>query len=70
MGSMGVTTGLLITLNGITGDKNKDARLLIREYRQKGIGIVVIENEDLLEMANGIHPSDKIREKYYEIFKI
>ena len=68
--SAGITTGLLITLNGITGNEYKDARLLIREYRQKGIRIVVVENDDLLEIANGIHPSDKIREKFYEIFKI
>lgn len=70
MESTSVTTGILVTPSGVTGDEFRDARLKIRENRQKGRHIVVIENEDLLEIANGIHPSDKIREKYYEIFKI
>lgn len=68
--SAGVTTGILIAPNGITGDEYKDARSLIRENRIKGKHIIVIENEDLIEIANGIHPSDKINEGYYDIFKI
>lgn len=70
MESAGVMTGILITLSNITGNEYKDAKLLIREYRQKRIHIVVMENDDLLEIAKGIHPSDKIKEKFYEIFKI
>lgn len=68
--SVGVTTGILITLNRITGDQYKDAKLLIRERRQKRMHILVLEKDDLFEIAGGVHPSDKIREKFYEIYKI
>ena len=70
MESAGVRTGILITLSRITGNEYKDARLLIRECRQKRMHIVVLENDDLLEIAKGIHPHDKIKEKFYEMYKI
>ena len=68
--SFGIITGVAVTLRGITGNEYRDAKMLIREYRQKGKYIIVLNEGDLAEIADGVDPSDKIRERYYDIFLI
>jgi hypothetical protein len=70
LNSLGKPTSILLTLNGITGNDFRDARLLLRELRQKEQYIIVLNESDLVEIAAGVDPSDKIKEKYHEIFTI
>jgi predicted nucleic acid-binding protein len=66
----GIKVGVFVALNGITGTKHKDAYLKIREYKQREYRIIVLTGEDIEDISNGQNPTDKIKEKYYEIFKI
>jgi dCTP deaminase len=57
-------TGVLVALNGITGDSYSDAVLKIREPRQAGRYILVLERRDLEELADGTSLTDVIERKY------
>lgn len=64
-------TGILLSKEGITGDKNRDAVLLIRENMSKyGRYLIVINEKDLIDIVDGTHPADKLKQKYYAILKI
>jgi len=64
-----IQVGFLISIKGITGNIKKDAILKVREYNRKGFKIIVLDSEDLEGICSGENPTDKFREKYYEIFK-
>lgn len=63
-------TGILIAPNGVSGNERKDAKLKIREKRQRGRYLLVIEREDLLQLADGVHPAEIIERKYNETLLI
>jgi dCTP deaminase len=65
-----VKTGILVAVNGISGNSYRDAQLRRREYRQKGIYIVVIERTDLERVAAGKVMSQVIEERYNELYLI
>lgn len=65
-----VKTGILVAVNGISGDSYRDAQLRRREYRQKGIYIIVIERDDLERVVAGQPISQIIEEKYNELYLI
>lgn len=65
-----VKTGILVAVNGISGDAYRDAQLRRREYRQKGIYIIVIERSDLEQIAAGQPISRIIEEKHNELYLI
>lgn len=65
-----VNLGLLVAVNGVSGDFQTDALLKIRENRQRGLYIVTLEKEDLEEIAAGSHTSKVIETKYEKLFLI
>lgn len=67
--TQGVKVGILIAVKGITGTKKKDAVLKIREYKQRGFRIVLLTGEDIEDICDGVNPTDKLQEKYYDLFK-
>lgn len=64
-----IKVGILIAVKGITGTKRKDAVLKMREYKQRGFRIVLLTGEDVEDMCDGGNPTDKLQEKYYDVFK-
>ncbi len=58
---------ILMSKNGITGDNYHDALDIIRKAVRDHKYIIVLDQADLLEIANGVHPTKKIREKYYDL---
>jgi hypothetical protein len=71
MDGKGVHTAILLSREGITGNKYRDATLLIRENISKhGRHIIVLDKNDLMDIANGIHPAEKLKQKYYINFKV
>ena len=66
-----ITFRIMIAINGITGrSEREDAKGVIRDARKKGRHIVVLDKEDLKDIAKGVHPAEKINAKYYELFKL
>lgn len=59
-------TGILIAPNGISGDDSgrRDAFRKIREKRQKGKYIIVLELENLEYIADGVNVAKEIQERY------
>ena len=70
MESHNIKAGILIALKGITGTKRKDALLKIREYNQKGFQIILLNGADIESICSGENPTDKLRERYYNLFRI
>lgn len=62
--------GILVAVNGITGDSYRDAMLKVREARQRGQYILVLERKDLEEIATGAQLSKVIERKYDETLLI
>lgn len=56
--------GILVAINGITGDSYSDAMLKIREARQRGRYVLVIERKDLEEAVSGVSLAQVIENKY------
>jgi hypothetical protein len=66
-----IRTGILLSREGITGDQYQDAVLLLRENMSKhGRYLIVIDENDLTEIIDGVHPADKLKQKYYSLLKI
>jgi len=66
-----ITFRIMISTNGVTGkNERKDARGVIRDARIRGRHIIVLDKEDLKDIASGGHPAEKINEKFYEIYKL
>ena len=63
--SHGIKTGFLISLMGFT----KGCKKIVRETKQKGLCIICLVGEDLEEIAKGVNPTDKIKEKFYENYR-
>jgi hypothetical protein len=64
-------TAILLSKEGVTGDKYRDAVSLIRESRGKHDRyIIILDKNDLIDIANGVHPAEKIRQKYFAILKL
>jgi Holliday junction resolvase-like predicted endonuclease len=68
--TQGLKVGILVAINGLTGTKRKDAILKIREYRQREFRIIVLTGEDIEDICKGENPTDKLQEKYYDLFKL
>ncbi len=59
-------TALLFARQGISGTRS-DAILKVRENRQRGLNIIVLDEKDLRKIAAGTHPADVIEEKYDQL---
>jgi hypothetical protein len=70
MDSRGIKTGFLLAKSGVSGNDYRDARLAIREALTNGRYIVVLDDSDLQEIADGTPPSEKLRDKYEDLFRI
>ena len=72
MDSLGpkVSTGILIAPNGITGNSYHDAVLKVREKRQHGHEIIILDKTDLEEIAQGVHPVKVIDRKWDKLWEI
>lgn len=63
-----VSTGIIVSLKGVTGDENKAAKVSIRTFLSRDkIRIIVLEEEDLRKVARGESFRALLRNKYYEI---
>jgi dCTP deaminase len=60
-------TAILIAPQSVSGDTYKDAVLKIRESRQRGKQIIVLERDDLEAIAAGKHAARVIEEKYQKM---
>ncbi|MFL5665599.1 MAG: restriction endonuclease, partial [Ktedonobacteraceae bacterium] len=67
MENKNIKFAILMARNGITGDKWHDAVATIRDDFKKSRYVVVLDQTDLEEIASGLHPTKKIREKYREL---
>ena len=63
-------TGILVALNGITGDSYADAVLKVREARQRGRYILVLDHHDLQKIADGMSLTHVVEKKYGETILI
>jgi deoxycytidine triphosphate deaminase len=63
-------TAILVAPNGVTGDPQSDAVLKIREKRQKGRYIVVLDRNDLETIVNGTHAASVVDRKFEELWFI
>jgi len=63
-------TGILIAPHGVTGDSHSDAVLKVREKRQQGRDIIILEQADLEEIARGVHPAEVIDKKWEQLYLI
>jgi Holliday junction resolvase-like predicted endonuclease len=59
-----VKTGILVAMNGISGDAHRDAMLKVREARQRGQYILVLERSDIEEACSGISLAQLLERKY------
>lgn len=56
--------GILVALNGITGSSSRDATLKVREARQRGFYILILERSDLIDIVQGISLGEVIQRKH------
>lgn len=68
MASSNVQFAILLSKNGVTGEQGREAANEIRNAFQKERYIVVLDKADLLEIASGIHPEKKIKDKHYALY--
>lgn len=62
---------IMIAMNGITGEnERKDARGVVRDARIKGRHIIVLDKNDLMDIAKGVHSAEKINAKFYDLYKL
>jgi len=62
---------IMISINGITGRTERDAaKGVIRDARTSGNHIVLLDKEDLKDIAKGVHPAEKINAKFYELYRL
>lgn len=59
--------GLLVAPNGVSGSFQSDGILKIREKRQQGLYIIVLDRKDLEEIASGTHAAAVLNRKYGEL---
>jgi len=69
MDNKNIQFAILLSKNGITGDVGREATSEISNAFKKGRYIMVLDQADLLEIANGVHPEEKIQAKYYALHK-
>lgn len=62
-----VQFALLLAKNGVTGTKYQDAIRLMQNAVKDQRYVIVLNYDDLLEIASGLHPSDKIKKKFYSL---
>lgn len=63
-------TGIILAPNGVSGTPERDAILKIREKRQRGKYIIVLDREALVEVAASGRASEMIERKYDELLLI
>lgn len=66
-----ITFRIMIAINGITGRSERDdAKGAVRDARKQGRQIVILDKKDLIDIAKGVHPAEKINAKFYELYKL
>jgi len=68
MGNKGVQFAILLSKNGITGDRAREADGEIRNAFKDNKFILVLDQTDLLEVAQGVHLEDLIKRKHYDLY--
>jgi deoxycytidine triphosphate deaminase len=63
-------TGILVCRKGVTGTRRSDAVAKIREKRQKGQYIVVLDDSDLERCVNGESMASAVERRYTELLLI
>jgi dCTP deaminase len=63
-------TAILVAPNGVSGTAHRDGILKIREKRQRGRYLLLLEMADLQQVANGTPLSELLDKKYGELFLI
>jgi Restriction endonuclease len=65
-----IRTSLLFSVKGISGDGNRDGWGAVRDHRNSGYKIVVLDGDDLEDIFRCVNVSDKVDEKYVELYKL
>jgi len=65
-----VKTTILIAPNGVTGSRNRAGWLKVRELRQRGKLIIVLDRKMLDLLLSGRHPADVIEHAYHSVWLI
>jgi Holliday junction resolvase-like predicted endonuclease len=60
-------TGILVAPNGISGNEHRDALAKVREKRQQGQYIIILDDRDLNEIAQGTPAASVVEMKYTEL---
>jgi hypothetical protein len=68
MSTKNVQFALYMCKNGITGNPGRDAVGEIYNAFKDGRYVLVLDQTDLLEVADGVHPEEKIKAKLYDLF--
>ena len=63
-------TAILVAPNGISGNHYRDAVLKIREKRQRGRYLLLLDMADLRELATGVPVTELLDRKYGQLFLI
>jgi hypothetical protein len=65
----GLKSGIFVAMNGITGRNLGGAKGQLILLLQKGIKIIVIEGRDIEDILNCMDVSDKVDQKYIDMYK-
>ena len=68
MDDKNLSLAILLTRNGVTGNRNRDAGDIVRNAFRDNKYILVLTEADLLEIANGMPPTEKIKQKYFDLY--
>lgn len=64
-------TAILVAPKGVTGSGMRDARLKIREWRQRGRYVLLIEEDQIHEVGQGLASfAEKVEESYERLYLI
>jgi len=65
-----VKGGIFVAINGITGDRGDGAWGNVKNAFDKGYTIVVLDGDDLEEILSCVDITDKVDEKYVDIYEL
>jgi hypothetical protein len=54
-------TGILVSLNGISGVQNRNCKLLLRDYMREGLNIISLDKHDIVRCTHGLTMNEVVR---------
>jgi len=65
-----INAGIIVSINDITGDDYRGARAKIKSHLSKNRKIVILNGDDILEILNCTDVSDKIEDKFKDLYRL